>query len=197
VYSIDYSLAPESPYPIALDEIQKIWETLVTNRQCDPLATTIMGDSAGGNLVLASLLRFRDKGLPLPACAALLSPSLDMTLSGASFSDPATRDPILSTGKIKLFVKSYSGAHPKQDPLLSPIFATLTGLPPLLVHVGTDELLFSDSQTIIKNAQRDGVDANLYVGEGMWHDWHLSAAYVPEARRAMEDIAQFITSHTA
>ncbi|MBL8031772.1 MAG: alpha/beta hydrolase fold domain-containing protein, partial [Candidatus Doudnabacteria bacterium] len=90
----------------------------------------------------------------------------------------------------------YVGNASKQDPIVSPIFADLHSLPPMLVHVGSEELLLSDSQTITDHAKRDGVDATLFVGKGLWHGWHFFASYVPEAKQAMKDIAIFVGKHS-
>lgn len=195
VYAIDYSLAPESPYPIALDQIQQVWERLVADQTVDPRHAVFMGDSAGGNLALASLLRFRTRNIPMPSCLVLLSPGLDATLSGMSYARNADSEPMLSRAKLELFVNSYVGDASKQDPIVSPVFADLHDLPPMLVHVGSDELLLSDSQTITDHAKRDNVDVALFVGEGLWHGWHFFASYVPEAKRAMKDIAAFVSRH--
>ena len=196
VYAIDYGLAPESPYPVALDEIQGVWTTLTANHRIDPRHTIFMGDSAGGNLALASLIRFRHGQLPLPNGLVLLSPGLDATLSGESYAQQDSIDPLLNRQKLQQFVNSYVGDHSKRDPTVSPIFADLHGLPPLLVHVGSNELLLSDSLAIAAHAKRDGVDATLFVGQGLWHGWHFHAMYVPEARLAMNNVAAFVTQHT-
>lgn len=196
VYAIDYSLAPESPYPIALDQIQLVWEKLIADNTIDPRHAVFMGDSAGGNLALATLLRLRDRHIVMPSCLVMLSPGLDATLSGSSHMSKANSDPILNRSKLELFVNSYVGNASKQDPIVSPIFADLHSLPPMLVHVGSEELLLSDSQTITDHAKRDGVDSTLFVGEGLWHGWHFFASYVPEAKQAMKYIAKFVDEHS-
>jgi len=195
VYAIDYTLSPEAPYPQALNEIQEVWEMLLAEREVDPAHTTFMGDSAGANLALVSLLRFRDADISMPASLVLLSPFLDMTLGGSSYRDKATDDPLLTKEKVKYFADSYVGITDKRNPYISPVFATLKGLPPILIHVGEDEILLSDARMFAENAKRDGVDATLFLGAGMWHGWHVFAAYVPEARRAMESIARFVSIH--
>lgn len=196
VFAIDYSLAPESPYPAALEEITRVWRNLLANKLALPEHTVFMGDSAGGNLALASLLRFRNKNIPMPACTVLLSPGLDATLSGESYQHNSNVEPLLNHAKLKLFVNAYAGKAPKDDPLVSPVFANLRGLPPMLVHVGSDELLLSDSLTITNHARRDNVDVSLLVSQGMWHGWHFFASYVPEAKAAMRGVAEFVKQHS-
>jgi epsilon-lactone hydrolase len=196
VFAVEYSLAPESLFPRALDEIQWVWKELTKDNLLDSKHTVFMGDSAGGNLALASLLRYRDLGLPLPSCVVLLSPFLDATFSGESHQSKVGIDPLLNHAKLELFVNSYLGKAAKEDPIVSPIFSDLRGLPPMLVHVGTDELLLSDSQGIMAHAKRDDVDATLFVGEGLWHGWHFFASYVPEAKRAMNNIAKFVKQYS-
>lgn len=196
VFAIEYSLAPEAQYPQALDEIQSVWETLIADGLVAPDHVVFMGDSAGGNLALASLIRFRDRKLPMPSCLVLLSPLLDATFSGTSHQTKSNVDSMLNSTKLELFVNSYVGKTSRNDPIVSPIFADLQGLPPMLIHVGSDELLLSDSQTITDHAKRDNVDASLFVGQGLWHGWHFFASYVPEAKQAMRDIAKFVKQHS-
>lgn len=196
VYAVDYSLAPEAPYPKALNEIQRVWEALVSDEGVDPQTVTFMGDSAGANLAVVSALRFRDSNINLPASLVLLSPFLDLTLSGKSHETNAKIDPMLNRQKVEFFADAYAGAADKNGSYVSPIFASLKDLPPMLVHASNDEILLSDARTIVENAQRDGTDATLYIGEGMWHGWHLFAAYVPEAKRAMRQVTQFVTRHS-
>lgn len=196
VLAIDYSLSPESPYPKALDEIQKVWEELAASKDFNNLRAVIMGDSAGGGLALASVMRFRDAGLPQPACVVLLSPALDATFSGESYTTKKSKDVVLNNRKLEFFASAYTQHHSRKIPFISPVYADLRNLPPLLVHVGSEEMVLSDSETIARHASRDGVNASLFVGDGMWHGWHFFAAYVPEARSAMASIAEYVILHT-
>ena len=196
IVAIEYSLSPEHAYPRALEEIQKVWEELVATKQIKVDKTVLMGDSAGGDLALASVMRFRDAHLPQPACVVLLSPALDATFSGDSYHHNIVKDPILNMRKLEFFASSYAQNHSRKIPFISPVYANLKSLPALLIHAGTDDLLFSDSQTVAKNAARDGTEVSLFVGEGMWHGWHFFASYVPEAKAAMRSIAQYVKSHT-
>lgn len=190
VLSIDYRLAPEHPYPAALDDILGAWKYLL--KTIDPASVTIIGESAGGSLALAATLRMRDENLPVPSGVVLLSPALDMSLSGKSIKTKAQQEVILSSRKINYYADVYAGASPRDLPYISPVVADLTGLPPLLIHIGTEEMLYSDSITIAEHAKRDGVACKLYVGEEMWHGWHVTAGFVPEAKRALEDVARFV-----
>jgi acetyl esterase/lipase len=193
---IDYGLAPEHPYPDALDEIEKAWLALIKDRGLNPENIAMIADSAGGNLALASVLRLRDKKLPLPACIALISPTLDMTLSGETFITHESRDPLLNK-KMFIFLRdSYLQGAPQDIPYTSPLFANLKGLPPLLLHVGSEEILLAEGREMIEKAQKAGVDAQLFVGEGMWHFWH-GFAHLPEAKQAISDIGKFVNKYTS
>ncbi len=195
VLAIDYSLAPENPFPIALDEIQAVWQELI-KQGLDVTNTAIVGDSAGGNLALASSLRFKAARLPQPVCLVMLSPALDGTFSGNSYATNKDKELFLTMKKFNFIMENYVQKHSKKDPFVSPVFADLSGIPPFLTHVGSEEMVLSDSETIIKNAKRDGVDGRLYVGKDMWHGWHLFAGFVPEAKRDMKAVADYIISYT-
>ncbi len=197
VIAIEYGLSPEHAYPYALEEIQKVWEELVATKHINAKKTVLMGDSAGGGLALASVMRFRDAHRQQPSCVVLLSPALDATFSGESYKQKLAKDPILNMHKLEFFAQSYAQRHSRRTPFISPVYADLKKLPPILIHAGTDDLLLSDSQTVAKNATCDGTDVSLFIGEGMWHGWHFFASYVPEARTAMRSIAQYVKSHTA
>lgn len=196
VLAIEYGLSPEKSYPVPLDEIERVWKSLTKRKDFDASRTVLMGDSAGGNLALASALHMRDAHLPLPACLVLLYPPLDGTFSGKSYTLNASKDVLIDMEKLEFFASSYTQQHPRTLPLVSPVFANLKGLPPMLVHAASDELMLSDSEAIVKNARRDGVKAELFIGKDMWHSWHLFAAYVPEARKAMRAIAKYILANT-
>jgi acetyl esterase/lipase len=196
VLAIDYGLAPENPYPVALKQIQRVWEALLQDKMINTSKVVIAGDSAGGGLALASVMRFRDAGLPQPACVVLLSPALDATFSGNSYTSKSSKDVVLNSVKLEFFASTYAQQHSRYIPFISPVYADLKGLPPLLIHIGSEEMLLSDSETVAKHAKRDGVQATLFVGEGMWHGWHLFASYVPEAKAAMQSVAKYILSHS-
>ena len=194
VISVEYSLAPEQVFPAALHELQKVWQALA-GTTIDPNSTVIMGDSAGGNLALALSLSIRDEGLPSPGCIVLLSPALDAHFSGQSYITNAERDPVLTQEKIDFFLNAYIGEESKHNPLVAPVHATLEGLPPMLIQVGTDEILLSDSETIQHNATRDGAEVTLDIAEGMWHGYQLFASYIPESKHAITRIAKFLDKY--
>lgn len=195
VLAIDYSLAPEHPYPAALNEIEQVWEELV-GQGLDVSKTAIVGDSAGGNLTMAAALRFKEHKLPQPACLVMLSPVLDGTFSGESYKMNEIKEPFLTMDKFYFFLKAYLQGHSKEDPFVSPVFADLSGLPPFLTQVGSDELVRSDSETIVEHAKRDGVQGSLSIGDNMWHSWQMFVSYIPEAKKDMQAIADYILSHT-
>lgn len=194
VIMVDYSLSPESRYPIALNEVSRVWINLVKNG-LDPTKTVLMGDSAGASLTLAAALKFRDNKLAMPACLVLFSPSVDATFSGKSYITNDDKDIILNLYIMDFFINSYVGDSEKTDPFISPLFADLHGLPPFLLQVGSDEVLLSECKQIVKNAKRDKVKATLKIGKGMWHNWHLSANYMPESNQSIKTIADYIAGN--
>ena len=149
------------------------------------------GDSAGGGLAVALLVATRDAGEALPAAAVLMSPTVDLTSSGASMTERADQDPISTPAMLRQFATDYlAGADPK-TPLASPLFASLSGLPPLLVQVGTADVLLSDSERLAAAATEAGVDVSLEIGEGLPHVYQIMLG-TPEAAEATERIGKFL-----
>lgn len=188
---VDYRLAPEYPFPAALDDCVTAYHWLLKQ---DVLAHNIVvgGDSAGGNLTVSMLMKLRDNGKPLPAAAACLSPATDLTPKEnlqEGFSDP-----LLSPKAVKFYSQSYLGNNDPHNPLISPVFGDLHGLPPLLVHAGEDEVLRDDAVRLTNLAESVGVDVRLEIYSRMWHVWQLYLT-LPEARQSLEDIAQFFKTH--
>ncbi len=196
VLSVEYSLAPEHPYPHAVDELYSVWMELIHKNHIGPSRVSFAGDSAGANILLAAALRLRDAKLPLPACLVLLSAGLDATFSGESYASNESKDVLFTLDVLDFYMRNYVQHHNKKHQHVSPIFADLQGLPPMLIHVGSEEMMLDSSTKLYKNAQRDGVDATLFIGQGMWHGWHLFAGFVPEAKMAMHDVGEYIKSHT-
>jgi monoterpene epsilon-lactone hydrolase len=191
---IDYRLAPEHPFPAALEDTLTAYRWLI-REAAEPGQVVLAGDSAGGNLTLVALLALRDAGDPLPAAAVCLSPATALDGRGESLRSRAASDPVLRPETVKPLVEAYVGQHDPRDPLLSPLYGDLHGLPPLLIQVGTDEILLSDVTDFGERARRAGSEVTLEVWEGMWHVWQIAAPWMPEATQAIEQIGHFIRRH--
>jgi acetyl esterase/lipase len=190
-----YRLAPEHPFPAGLDDALAAYGWLV-DRGFAPDRLAVAGDSAGGGLTLATLLRLRDgSGVDLPSAAALLSPWADLTLSGASMSDNATTDPMVTEADLDDYAAWYAGDADRAGPLLSPAFADLAGLPPLLIQVGEPETLLDDAKATAATAEAAGVDVTLDVWPEVFHVWQASAGMTPEGDRAVAEIGAFLAGH--
>ncbi len=187
----EYRLAPEDPFPAAIDDVLTAWHWLRTDQDLSAASMAVAGDSAGGGLAVALLVALRDADQALPAAAALMSPTVDLTSSGASMTERAEQDPISTPAMLRQFASDYlAGADPK-TPLASPQFASLAGLPPLLIQVGTADLLLSDSERLATAATQAGVDVTLQIGEGLPHVYQLLLG-TPEAAQATEQIGKFL-----
>ncbi len=190
---IDYRLAPEHPFPAALEDALSAYRWLLA-QGFGPRHIAIGGDSAGGGLTLAAALSLRDRHEPLPAALFLMSPWTDLTFSGDSIKSRAQRDPVLSINDNWL-ENTYAGDQPLTHPLISPLFADLAGLPPTIIQVGTEEILYDDSVRLAEKALLAGVDATLEVWEGMWHVFQGFAPYMPEAGQAIDQLGAFLKKH--
>ena len=187
----EYRLAPEHPFPAAIDDVLAVWRWLRTDQDLSARSIAVAGDSAGGGLAVALLVAIRDAGDALPAAAALMSPTVDLTSSGASMTERADQDPFSTPALLRQLASSYlAGADPK-TPLASPLFASLAGLPTLLVLVGTADLLLSDSERLAAAAAQAGVDVTLDVGEGLPHVYPIMLG-TPEAAEATDQIGRFL-----
>ena len=194
---IDYRLAPEHPFPAALDDAVSAYEWLLQTG-VDPARLAVAGDSAGGGLSAALLVALRDRGLALPACAGLISPWTDLSGSGDSITTRAERDPSVTWPSLQRMANWYLAGQDPKEPLASPLFADHAGLPPLLVQVGDEEILLDDSTRLAARAEEAGVDVTLEVCEEMCHVWHgFAVGGVPESLEAIDRLGSFIAGHTA
>jgi acetyl esterase/lipase len=187
---VDYSLAPAHPFPAALDECVAVYRWLL-KQGYEARHIAIAGDSAGGNLTLTTMLKLRSAGLPLPAAGACLSPVTD--LAKKEKKREGFSDPLLPPKAMKVYTEAYVGQNDARDPLISPIYGDLRGFPPLLIHVGDDEILREDAERITEAAKAAGVDVRLEIYPRMWHVWQLFLA-LPSAKQSLDDIAQFFSS---
>jgi monoterpene epsilon-lactone hydrolase len=190
---IGYCLAPENPFPTSLNNTLTAYYWL-KEQGARPEQIFLAGDSAGGGLVLATLLSLRDSGEPMPAGAVCLSPATDLTRSEESWRANAKNELVLNPYMAEQIRPLYLGDHDPHDPMASPLFGDLHGLPPLLIQVGSDEVLLSDSTSFAERAREAGVDVTLEVWPRMQHVWQFTASFMPEAREAIERIGEFIKS---
>lgn len=190
VLMFDHRLAPEDPYPAAVDDALTAYRWLLTQGTA-PENIVIMGESAGGGLCLATLLAVRDQGLSLPAATVALSPWTDLKLTGESYHTKANVC-ISPPGMAQVCSKYYIGDHDPTDPWISPLYGDLHGLPPLFISVGEYETMLDDSTRFAAKARAAGVDTTLVVGKKMIHCYPLMAGMFPEATQALDEICDFI-----
>jgi len=191
----NYRLAPEHPFPAGIDDALAAYRWLI-DEGCAARPLYIAGDSAGGSLTAVTLMRARDAGLPLPDCAAMLSPSTDLTMSGASHVYNERLDPMFSARATELVPKLYCPGAERRHPWLSPLFGDWHGLPPLLFHAGSTEMLLDDSIRAHDRARAAGVDAQLKVWPGLPHVFQIFE-WIPEATAGLREIADFLLRHRA
>ena len=184
----EYRLAPEHPFPSALEDAVAAYQWLLESGRI-PSQVVFMGDSAGAGLCLAALLALKEQGLPQPAGAVAMSPWTDLLCSSSSH---GKRDPLAPEGSWEVFGKYYAGENAMTNPLISPLYGDLSGLPPLFLSVGDCENLLDDSVRFAQKAEKAGVDVTLQVGKGMVHCYPALTPMFPEAKTAMEQIALFI-----
>ncbi|MGH6877743.1 MAG: alpha/beta hydrolase, partial [Rhizomicrobium sp.] len=195
IAAIDYRLAPEHPFPAALDDAAAAWRGLLAEG-ADPRRSAIMGDSAGGGLALALALRLRDEGGPLPAAIVAISPWTDLAITGESCRNDAA-DPMLKSDCLKPFAAQYLGGADSRHPYASPLYGDLRGLPPTLLQVGSDEILRDDATRMAERMRDAGCEVVLEVWRRMPHVWHAFAPLMPESTRAIARIGAFMQNQTA
>lgn len=198
VLVLDYSLAPETPYPAAVDEAVAALAWMTENGPQGAASadvTLIAGDSAGGGLSVATLVATRDAGGALPAAAALISPWTDLTLSGESMRTRAEADPMVTEALIRRMAADYLQGSDPRSPLASPLYADLGGLPPLLLHAGDAEVLLDDTLRLARRAEEAGVEVTVEVFPELIHIFHFFAAVLPEGQEAIHKVGQFFHAH--
>jgi len=190
---IDYRLAPECPFPAALEDAEEGFDWIQNTLKIRPDRIIFVGDSAGGGLAVATALRLRDQGHAVPGALVCLSPWLDLSLSGESVKALQGQDPFFhSTERLRESAIAYAGNYSLAEPCVSPLFASLKGLPRIHIQVGADEILLSDSLALAELAKNAGVKVDIDVWPGMWHVWQLFCDWIPESRLAVRQLGEVI-----
>jgi acetyl esterase/lipase len=196
VISVDYRLAPEHPYPAAVDDALAAYEALLSNGIA-PSDIAFAGESAGGGLAVATLVNARDHGLPLPAAAFVMSPYADLTLAGTTMETRRDSDPLLSPELLRARVTDYTSGQDAALGLISPIFADLSGLPPLIIQAGTHEVLLDDAVRLAQQAATADVEVILDITPGVPHVFQAYHAILDEAAAALDRAGRLLSAHLA
>ncbi|MGE0684667.1 MAG: alpha/beta hydrolase [Candidatus Binatia bacterium] len=194
--AIDYRLAPEHPFPAAVDDAVVAYRWLLS-QGIQHSHIVVAGDSAGGGLTLATLVALRDANVPLPAAGVCISPWADMEGTGASMTTRAKADPVVQKQGLLGMAQLYLGGKDPKSPLAAPLHADFRGLPPLFIHVGDAETLLDDSTRVAEKAKMAGVKVDLEIWPEMPHVWHLFAPFLPEGQQAIEKIGKYVQQQTA
>jgi len=195
VLSLDYRLAPEHPFPAALDDTKSAYRWLLSQGHT-PSRIVIGGESSGGGLALQALLSMREEGAHLPGAAFFLSPVTDwIALDGESFFTRAQVDPLMSLSQCQFTSPLYVGSFPRETPLLQPTKMDFGGLPPMWIQVGDHEVLLSDAKRLAQRADEAGVPVDFKIWPGLWHVFQAAARLVPEAKVSIEELGQFLRTH--
>lgn len=196
VLGVNFRLAPEHPFPVPLNDCVSAYLYLL-NQGFAPENIALVGDSAGSALVISTLLSLRDQGLPKPACGVALSAWADLTLTAGSLQRNAERDPVVTKEILQGMAPLYTAGQDAADPLISPVFADLSGLPPLLLQVGDRDVCEDDSRKLAANASAAGVDVQFEFWPEMIHCWHTYYDTLPEARDAVSKVGTYLRDHLA
>ncbi len=189
----EYRKAPENPFPAALEDAVFSVKALL-ERGKKPEDIVVIGDSAGGGLALATQLKLKELGLPQTGACVCISPWVDLAATGDSIELNKAEDPLVDKNKMHLWAKYYSGSYEVTHPLISPLYADLHGLNPILIQVSSGEMLYDDSVRLAQKAKESGVDVTIQIWEGLMHWWHIFQRRIPEAADATEKIADYITA---
>lgn len=192
---LDYRLGPEAPFPAAVDDAVAAYRWLLEQGTA-PARIAVSGDSAGGGLVVALLLALKERGLPQPAAGVCISPWVDLTGSGDSMTSRAALDPTVARDGLSVMAAQYLGGASATNPLASPLFGDLSGLPPLLIQVGSLETLFDDATRLDACARTAGVEVRFEAWDDQVHVWHMFAGMLPEGREAIEHAGAFVRERT-
>ena len=192
VLSIDYRLAPENPFPAALEDAISAYDWIIKHKNIHPTKIAIAGDSAGGGLTLATLIKLRDEKKALPACAICLSPWTDLALTGDSIKTKADEDIMLTENEGLQSAELYLKDVDRKHPLASPLYADLEDLPPILIQTGTAEILLDDSTSFAKKAEESGINVTLDLWSDMFHVFQIFGNLMPESKRALKKIGKFV-----
>jgi len=187
----NYRLAPENPFPAAVEDATRIYKALL-DEGLPPHRIVLAGDSAGGGLAAATLLEAKERGWPMPAGACLISPWLDLTCSSESMTSKAARDPVLTAERLRQRAESYLGAQSRTNPLASPLYGDLSSLPPIYIQIGESEVLLDEAISFAAKAAHSGVKVRLDAWPCMIHVWHRFAAQLEEAVAAISEAGLFI-----
>jgi epsilon-lactone hydrolase len=186
----EYRLAPEHPFPAAIEDTLTIYRWLL-EQGYESSNIIFAGDSAGGGLSVSATLALRDLSESLPAALVCLSPWVDLTSSGVSYRENREKDPYLVEELVRKTAQAYAADESLDNRLISPVFADFSGFPPMFIQVGSIEILLSDAQLLANKAQQAGVEVHFKVWEGMWHVWQISNR-LPEAKQAVKEIGDFV-----
>jgi epsilon-lactone hydrolase len=195
VLAVDYRWAPEEPFPAALEDCVAGYRWLITAGGAAPRNVVLAGDSAGGNLVVATLLALKQDGDELPAAGVCVSPIFDLALTGDSVTSRAERDPMILASSLQKCSAAYCGNSDPRNPLMSPLYGNLAGLPPLLLQCGSEEMLRDDSVRLAAKASAVGVDVTFEEWDEMVHFWHLFADRLADGRKALARVGEFVRAH--
>jgi epsilon-lactone hydrolase len=190
----EYRLAPEHPFPAALEDAQKSYHWLLSQGY-QPQNIFISGDSAGGGLAVSTVLALREANMPLPAALVCISPWADLTFKGQSHLTQIKSEVLLTADKLLNWQRFYTATQDPSNPLISPIYASFHDFPPMLIQVGSNEVLLDDSRLLAEKARQGGANVTLKIWPEMWHVWHAVGELMPESRQAFDEIGEFLKLH--